>query len=194
MVLFVGLFVVYFAVLFCFLFYRGTLAYNIIMNSAQPAAALIEPGVKSFLKLSLQNCRQVKERHYNTIFNVCVFIGFIGVVGTILFVKYKTKPTSEEAEQRRQEQREYVLSQLKLVNAKNYLAAKNASYQSIGSGVPASASASSAVASSSSSSQMITGLPEWNVGASTSGHYQMFIEDQQERRNDEEYYLRMKTV
>ena len=165
-------------------------------SSTATAASLIEPGVKSFLKLSLQNCRQFKERHYNTIFNVCVFIGFVAVVGTILFVKYKTRPNPDEVERRRQEQREYVLSQLKLVNAKNYLAAKNASYQSIGSGIPASASSASASASSSSasSSQMITGLPEWNVGAATSGHYQMFIEDQQERRNDEEYYLRMKTM
>ena len=161
------------------------------MNSSTvTAASLIEPGVKSFLKLSLQNCRQFKERYYNTIFNACVFIGFIVVVGTILFVKYKTKPSAEEAEQRRQAQREYVLSQLKLVNAKNYLAAKNASYQSIGSGVPSSSSSSSANASS----HMITGLPEWNVGSATTGHYQMFIEDQQERRNDEEYYLRMKTM
>lgn len=162
------------------------------MNSAQSAASLIEPGVKSFLKLSLQNCRQVKERYYNTIFNVCVFIGLVGVVGTILFVKYKTKPTADEVDRRRQEQREYVLSQLKLVNAKNYLAAKNASYQSIGSGVPSSASASAS--STNASSQMITGLPEWNVDSATSGHYQMFIENQQEKRNDEEYYLRMKSL
>ena len=117
---------------------------------------------------------------------MCVFIAFVGVVGTILFVKYKTKPTQDEVEQRRQQQREYVLSQLKLVNAKNYLAAKNASYQSIGSGPIAD--------SVTGGSQMITGLPEWNVGATTSGHYQMFIEDQQEKRNDEEYYLRMKTL
>jgi hypothetical protein len=158
--------------------------------STAAAASLIEPGVKSFLKLSLQNCRQFKERHYNTIFNACVLVGFIGVVGTILFVKYKTKPTPDEVDRRRQEQREYVLSQLKLVNAKNYLSAKNASYQSIGSGAPAA----SASASANASSQMITGLPEWNVGAATSGHYQMFIENQQERRNDEEYYLRMKTL
>jgi hypothetical protein len=104
-----------------------------------------------------------------------------------LFIKYKTKPSADEVEQQRQTQREYVLSQLKLVNAKNYLAAKNSSYQAVGSG-PRSSGIDG------SSSQMITGLPEWNVGSATSGHYQMFIEDQQEKRNDEEYYLRMKTI
>ena len=151
------------------------------------SASLIEPGVKSFLKLSLQNCRQVKERYYNTVFNACIFLIFVAVIGTILFIKYKTKPSQDEVEHRRQTQREYVLSQLKLVNAKNYLAAKNSSYQAIGSG-------SGNVDGSGSSSQMITGLPEWNVGSATSGHYQMFIEDQQEKRNDEEYYLRMKSA
>jgi hypothetical protein len=156
-------------------------------DSSASSASLIEPGVKSFLKLSLQNCRQVKEQYYNTIFNACTFFIFIAVVGTILFIKYKTKPSADEVEQQRQTQREYVLSQLKLVNAKNYLAAKNSSYQAVGSG-PRSNGIDG------SSSQMITGLPEWNVGSATSGHYQMFIEDQQEKRNDEEYYLRMKTI
>jgi hypothetical protein len=155
-------------------------------NISTSSASLIEPGVKSFLKLSLQNCRQVKEQYYNTIFNVCTFFIFIAVIGTILFIKYKTKPSQDEVEQRRQAQREYVLSQLKLVNAKNYLAAKNASYQAVGSGP--------GPMNSGGMSQMITGLPEWNVGAATSGHYQMFVEDQQEKRNDEEYYLRMKMI
>ena len=154
-------------------------------DSSASSASLIEPGVKSFLKLSLQNCRQVKEQYYNTIFNMCTFFIFIAVIGTILFIKYKTKPSADEVEHRRQTQREYVLSQLKLVNAKNYLAAKNASYQAVGSG-PGPRGVEG--------SQMITGLPEWNVGSATSGHYQMFIEDQQEKRNDEEYYLRMKTT
>jgi hypothetical protein len=128
----------------------------------------------------------VKEQHYNTIFNACTLFIFMAVIGTILFIKYKTKPSADEVEQQRQTQREYVLSQLKLVNAKNYLAAKNSSYQAIGSGPRHE--------KSTENSQMITGLPEWNVGSATSGHYQMFIEDQQEKRNDEEYYLRMKTI
>ena len=123
---------------------------------------------------------------------MCTFFIFIAVIGTILFIKYKTKPSADEVEQRRQTQREYVLSQLKLVNAKNYLAAKNSSYQAVGSGPRGTGGGD--IDGSGSSSQMITGLPEWKVGSATSGHYQMFVEDQQEKRNDEEYYLRMKTI
>jgi len=154
-------------------------------GDARTAATLVEPGVRSFLKLSLQNCKQFKAQYYNTIFNTCTLFLFVAVVGTILFIKYKTKPSADEIERRKQQQREYVLSQLKLVNAKNYLAAKNATYNAVGSGA--------GTEPSSLSSQMITGLPEWNVGATTSGHYKLFVEDQQEKRNDEEYYLRMKT-
>ncbi len=118
----------------------------------------------------------------------------MAVIGTILFIKYKTKPSADEVEYRKQQQREYVLSQLKLVNAKNYLAAKNATYYAVGSGSGYEPGSSGPEMSPvSSSSQMITGLPEWNVGAATTGHYKLFVEDQQERRNDEEYYLRMKT-
>jgi hypothetical protein len=157
-------------------------------GDSKTAATLIEPGVRSFLKLSLQNCRQFKAQYYNAIFNTCTLFLFVAVVGTILFIKYKTKPTADEVERRKQQQREYVLSQLKLVNAKNYLAAKNATYYAVGSGSGPEPSSSSL-----QSSQMITGLPEWNVGAATAGHYKLFVEDQQEKRNDEEYYLRMKT-
>jgi hypothetical protein len=160
-------------------------------GDARTAATLIEPGVRSFLKLSLQNCRQFKAQYYNTIFNTCTLFLFVAVIGTILFIKYKTKPTADEVERRKQQQREYVLSQLKLVNAKNYLAAKNATYYAVGSG--SGPGPGVGPEPSSSSSQMITGLPEWNVGAATAGHYKLFVEDQQEKRNDEEYYLRMKT-
>ena len=159
-------------------------------GDARTAATLIEPGVRSFLKLSLQNCRQFKAQYYNTIFNTCTLFLFVAVIGTILYIKYKTKPSADDVERRKQQQREYVLSQLKLVNAKNYLAAKNATYYAVGSG----SGSGSGLGNELSASSSITGLPEWNVGAATAGHYKLFVEDQQEKRNDEEYYLRMKTT
>jgi hypothetical protein len=145
-------------------------------------AALIEPGVKSFLKISLQNCKQLKEQYYSTIFNVSAFTLFIFIAGVILFVKYKLKPTPEEREHKIQEQREYVLSKLKLVNAKNFLASK--SYSGAG-----STSGSSGSSGSSGPSGQITNLPNWNT--STSGHYELFSQSQS--RTDEEYFMRMQT-
>ena len=145
----------------------------------QSYAALIEPGVKSFLKISLQNCKQLKEQYYSTIFNVSAFTLFIFIAGVILFVKYKLKPTPEEREHKIQEQREYVLSKLKLVNAKNFLASKSYS----GAGLTSGSSGSSGP------SGQITNLPNWNT--STSGHYELFSQSQS--RTDEEYFMRMQT-
>ena len=153
----------------------------------QSYAALIEPGVKSFLKISLQNCKQLKEQYYSTIFNVSAFTLFIFIAGVILFVKYKLKPTPEEREHKIQEQREYVLSKLKLVNAKNFLASKT--YSGAGSTSSGSSGSGNGNIGSSGPSGQITNLPNWNT--SNAGHYELFSQSQS--RTDEEYFMRMQT-
>ncbi len=151
------------------------------MDSRNPIS-LIEPGVKSFLKISLQNCKQLKEQYYSAIFNASALAVFAGIVGIILFIKYKFKPTPEERENKLQEQREYVLSKLKLVNAKNFLASKtNAAY----SGAPSSENANMGA-----NMGAITNLPNWAETAS--GHYELFSQNQK-RRPDEDYFMRLQT-
>ena len=139
--------------------------------------SLIEPGVRSFLKISLQNCKQLKDQYYSTIFNVSAFIIFVLVIGTILFIKYKFKPTPEDQYRKAQEQREYVLSKLKLVNAKNFLASKE-----MGRG------GGNAISSSSSTNNIgqITQLPNWNTG-----HQEILSSNNNNRsRSDEDYFMR----
>ena len=148
--------------------------------------SLIEPGVRSFLKISLQNCKQLKEQYYNAIFNTAAFATFVAVVGIILVVKYKFKPTEEERERKIQEQREYVLSKLKLVNAKNFLASKN--YSLVGGGSTINNSNNNPN-NKSNDSGSITNLPVWNTSAT--GHYELFAQNQLEQRKDEEYFMRM---
>lgn len=146
--------------------------------------SLIEPGVKSFLKISLQNCKQLKEQYYNAIFNTAALATFVAVVGIILVVKYKFKPTEEERERKIQEQREYVLSKLKLVNAKNFLASKN--YSLVGGG---GSTTTNNTNNNSNDIGSITNLPVWNTSAT--GHYELFAQNQLEQRKDEEYFMRM---
>jgi hypothetical protein len=140
------------------------------MNGNNSGISLIEPGVRSFLKISLQNCKQLKDQYYSMIFNVSAFVIFVLVVGSILFIKYKCKPTPEEQYRKAQEQREYVLSKLKLVNAKNFLASKEmgSSAGSINIG-------------------QITQLPNWNTG-----HHEILNENQNtaKTRSDEDYFMR----
>jgi hypothetical protein len=152
--------------------------------------SLIEPGVRSFLKISLQNCKQLKEQYYNAIFNTAAFATFVAVVGIILVVKYKFKPTEEERERKIQEQREYVLSKLKLVNAKNFLASKN--YSLVGGGGEGGGGGSTTTNNTNNKSNdigSITNLPVWNTSAT--GHYELFAQNQLEQRKDEEYFMRM---
>lgn len=152
--------------------------------------SLIEPGVRSFLKISLQNCKQLKEQYYNAIFNTAAFATFVAVVGIILVVKYKFKPTEEERERKIQEQREYVLSKLKLVNAKNFLASKN--YSLVGGGGGGGSTTTTTTNNTNNKSNdigSITNLPVWNTSAT--GHYELFAQNQLEQRKDEEYFMRM---
>jgi hypothetical protein len=151
--------------------------------------SLIEPGVRSFLKISLQNCKQLKEQYYNAIFNTAAFATFVAVVGIILVVKYKFKPTEEERERKIQEQREYVLSKLKLVNAKNFLASKNYSLVGGGGGGGGGSTITNNTNNKSNDIGSITNLPVWNTSAT--GHYELFAQNQLEQRKDEEYFMRM---
>lgn len=57
---------------------------------------LIEPGVKSFLSHTLSNCRQIKEKYYNRIYNILGFILVVCVIGAWLYYRYKGKMTPEE--------------------------------------------------------------------------------------------------
>jgi hypothetical protein len=154
--------------------------------------SLIEPGVKSFLKISLQNCKQLKEQYYNAIFNTAAFAAFVAIVGIILVIKYNFKPSEEERERKIQEQREYVLSKLKLVNAKNFLASKN--YSLVGGGGAATANTNNNNNNNNPNNNStdigsITNLPVWNTSAT--GHYELFAQNQLEQRKDEEYFMRM---
>jgi hypothetical protein len=85
---------------------------------------LIEPGVKYFLSCTLNNCRQLREKYQNKIFNAAVGIAFIAFLAMLLYYKYKGKLTPEEKEQQTRKQQEYILSKLKMVNATHYAQSK----------------------------------------------------------------------
>tara|TARA_B110000483_G_C17698270_1_gene352261 strand:- start:43 stop:390 length:348 start_codon:yes stop_codon:yes gene_type:complete len=77
---------------------------------------LIEPGVKYFLNSTLQQCKIFKDKYYNFIYNLGIFILFILVIGGVLYYKYKGKMTKEEKESKQREKQEYILSKLKLMH------------------------------------------------------------------------------
>ena len=78
---------------------------------------LIEPGMQYFMSQSLKNCRIIKQKYYNMIFNTVSLVFLIG--GTIIFLRYKFKgklsPLEKEAKLR--EQKYYIFSKIKQMEA-----------------------------------------------------------------------------
>lgn len=92
---------------------------------------LIEPGVKYFLNETLKQCREFKEKYYNTLFNIGTFIGIILLLGITLILKYKGKITPEEKEAKEMEKKQYILSKIR-----NYQEAKIRTQQELITGLP----------------------------------------------------------
>ena len=78
---------------------------------------LTEPGVKSFISGVLKGCHQIKSHHYNTVFNVSMFVLFTIILVGILYFKYKGKLTPEEKERKKQQEKQYILTKLNNVSA-----------------------------------------------------------------------------
>ena len=101
-------------------------------NVSKPS--LVEPGVKFFLKETLKQCRNFKEKYNNTLYNVGLFAVLILIIICILIYKYKGKLTPVQMEQKEWDKKQYILTKIK-----NYQDAKRIAHQ-----------------------ELITGLPGWN--------------------------------
>jgi hypothetical protein len=75
--------------------------------------ALIEPGVKYFLKETLKRCHTFKESHNIFLLNISLFMGFLVILGVILLYKYKGKLTPKEIQIKDNEKQQYILSKIK---------------------------------------------------------------------------------
>lgn len=73
---------------------------------------LIEPGVKSFLNLTLKDCRRLKDSYHTIIFNISMFGIFVLVVGGFLLYHYRGKLTPAEIEIKNRKKQEYIISKL----------------------------------------------------------------------------------
>ena len=99
------------------------------MEIAKPA--LIEPGVKYFLKETLKRCHTFKESHNIFILNMSLFAGFLVILGVVLLFKYKGKLTPKEIQIKDNEKKQYILTKIK-----NYQDTKLRESQSLITGLP----------------------------------------------------------
>jgi hypothetical protein len=92
---------------------------------------LIEPGVKYFLNETLKQCKDFKDKYYNTIFNMSLGALLFLFIGLILIYKYKGKLTPSEKEEKNREKQQYILSKIK-----NYQDTKLRAQQNLITGLP----------------------------------------------------------
>ena len=92
---------------------------------------LIEPGVKYFLNETLKQCKEFKDKYYNTMFNIGLGVSLFLIIIIILIFKYKGKLTPSEKEQKNKEKQQYILSKIK-----NYQDAKLTAQQNLITGLP----------------------------------------------------------
>jgi len=83
------------------------------MNTPSTRPLLIEPGVKYFLKETLKHCHEYKEKYYNTLFNISLFVLFLIILGGTLVYKYKGKLTPMEKAQNEKTKQQYILTKIK---------------------------------------------------------------------------------
>ena len=93
---------------------------------------LIEPGVKYFLSETLKQCKDSKDKYYNTLFNISLGFALLLIISIILIFKYKGKLTPAEKESKNREKQQYIISKIK-----NYQDAKLRAQQNLITGLPA---------------------------------------------------------
>jgi len=95
---------------------------------------LIEPGVKYFLSSSLEQCHIIKNKYYNFLYNLGLFVSFIGIVGMTLYFKYKHKHNLKLQEEKKRQEKEYIMNKLRFMqdyrkNQVNHLGSDLSSWQ-----------------------------------------------------------------
>jgi hypothetical protein len=101
------------------------------MNEFHINPKLTEPGVKSFLNRALKDSHIYKEKYYNIVFNLGLFLFFIILVGLILYFKYKGKISPLEKVKKEKEKMGYIMEKIA-----NFQIAKKQIHQELISGLP----------------------------------------------------------
>ena len=98
-------------------------------NFTKPS--LVEPGVKYFLRETLKQCKDFKDKYHNTLFNIGLFVFFLLLLFGILVYKYKGKLTPVEVAQKNKEKQQYILERIK-----TFQIAKQKAQQELITGLP----------------------------------------------------------
>lgn len=73
---------------------------------------LVEPGMKSFIKATLKECHNFKNRHISFIYNIGLAIFFFILCISILYFMYKGRLTPNEKEIKDRQKKQYIMTKL----------------------------------------------------------------------------------
>lgn len=73
---------------------------------------LTEFTTKFYIKNSLKEVRQFKNKYITVIVNILLFLLFIGGITLLLYCKYKGKPTKEELKIKENQKKQYLFEKL----------------------------------------------------------------------------------
>lgn len=93
---------------------------DITKNEPISGGGLIEPGMKYYINETLKNCKKFKNRHYNFIYNIGMFLFFSALCIIILSYMYRRKNNNKEKQERETLKKHYILSKLHQLNAIRY--------------------------------------------------------------------------
>lgn len=74
--------------------------------------SLVEPGMKYFINETLHQCKILKDKYQNIIFNFSLFIGIIVILGTFMYFRYKGKLSQEEIKKKDMQKQKYIMSKI----------------------------------------------------------------------------------
>jgi len=73
---------------------------------------LTEFTTKFYIKNSLKEVRQFKNKYITVIVNILLFLFFVGAIALLLYYKYKGKPTKEELKIKENQKKQYLFEKL----------------------------------------------------------------------------------
>ena len=76
------------------------------------APQLIEPGIYTYLRHSLQECHIFKWKYYNYILNLLLLVMGIGFIGVFCYCHYKGQPSTEDIQLKNNKTQQYILDKI----------------------------------------------------------------------------------
>ena len=80
---------------------------------------LTESNVKYFINSTLSNCHDFKEKYFNNIFNITLFIGLILFIFIVLSLNYKGNKDTKQIELEKARDKQYIIQRLLKLKQEN---------------------------------------------------------------------------